>query len=634
MYDEDLKPKKVTKDKVVKTDQEKKERQKISLPTFHLNVNFKSALKKFGILALCVFAFIFISTKMSQGSENKVFEKNLETMKTSAYKYFKENERPSEVNEEYNITLQELIDEDFIKPLTDKKGNICDSDNSTITLTKKTKTKYDLVAHLNCNEKEEDKSFSLTYSSNSSNTSNKTEDGKTIYYKLQKEVTTDNYQYSCPDGYTLNGKYCYGKAQTLTATPVAKYKTTAAKTTKATYKKPTDEYEYVEVIETTTDVSYKCSDSNATLVGDKCVITKEATMRENKNYECTEGTLEGDQCIISTNATKVDYKYTCPSGKLFNDTQCKLTRDYYSSYSCPSDYPNRDGDRCYYSEKADRDWGEWHFTSRKTYNREMDDTDSKKYELVDTYEVSNNKMRYVYKVYSRSKEYVCYEDDNDDVELKGSRCYYYTDSYEDKSCPSGYDLSDDETECVKLINATKKKAKVTYTCPSGYTKKGSGSNTTCIKKVDAKELVTFTPTCSSSYTVKQNTDGSYSCTKETNAIKIDSTIEYVCPTGYEKKGSGSKTQCYKKTTTEGYYYCKNTEARLEGEQCITDAKTELIGYKCPSGYDLNGNTCVKVLKEDKVKATQTNNPDIDITYKWSDKKTESGWTWTGETKEM
>ena len=37
---------------------------------------------------------------------------------------------------------------------------------------------------------------------------------------------------------------------------------------------------------------------------------------------------------------------------------------------------------------------------------------------------------------------------------------------------------------------------------------------------------------------------------------------------------------------------------------------------------------------DKVKATKTNDPDIDVTYKWSDKKSEAGWTWTGETKEM
>ncbi len=629
MYDDELKNTKIKKEK------EKKKRPNISLPTFRFNVNFNSALKKFGILAICVFAFIFISTKMNQSSENKVFEKNFETLKTSAYKYFKENEKPEEINEEFNITLQDLIDEDFIKPLTDKKGNVCDSDNTTVTLTKKTKTKYDLVAHLDCNQKEEDKSFSLTYSNtNSSSSSSKNENDKTIYYKLQKEVTTDNYQYSCPDGYTLNGKYCYGKSSTLTATPVAKYKTTSAKTTKATYKKPQDEYEYVEYIEMPTEVSYKCSDSKATLVGDKCIITKEASMKEDATYECMEGTLEGDKCVISTNATKVDYKYTCPSGKLFNNTQCKLTRDYSSSYSCPSDYPNRDGDRCYYSERAERDWGEWHFSSRKTYTREMEDTETKKYELVDSYEGASGRTRYVYKVYTRAKEYVCYENNGEEVELKGSRCYYYTDGYEDKRCPSGYDLSDDETECVKLINATKKKTTVTYTCSEGYKKSGSGSKTTCEKYTDAKKVVTTKPVCTSGYTSKENSDGTYSCVKELNATKIDSTIEYVCPTGYEKKGTGKNTKCYKKTTTEGYYYCKNSEATLENDQCVVEAKTELIGYKCPSGYDLNGDKCVKVLAGDKVKATKTNDPDINITYKWSDKKSEAGWTFTGETKEM
>lgn len=625
MYDEELKPKKE------KETSAKANRPKITLPTFRINVNFKTALKKFGILALCVFAFIFISTKMSQNSESKVFEKNLETMKTSAYKYFKENEKPVELDEEYNITLQDLIDEDFIQPLTDKKGNVCDSDLSTLTLTKKTKTKYDLVAHLNCNEKVEDKSFSLTYSG-SSNSSNSVNDGKTVYYKLQKEVTTDNFQYSCPDGYQLNGKYCYGKSSTLTATPVAKYKTTPAKTTKATFKKPSDEFEYVEYIEMPSDVSYKCNDPKATLVGDKCILTKDATLKTDTTYQCTEGVLDKNKCVITTKAIKIDYKYTCPSGKLFNNNQCKLTRDYLSSYSCPSDYPNRDGDRCYYTEKADRDWGEWHLSSRKTFTREMEDTENKKYELVDSYEANNGRLRYVYKVYTRSLEYVC--DEDEDVLLKGNRCYYYIDGYEDKKCPSGYDLSEDESECIKLIDATKKKTKVTYTCLDGYKKTGSGSKTSCIKTINANPIDSITPVCSSGYTVKQNNDGSYSCTKESNATKIDAVIEYVCPTGYEKKGSGTNTQCYKKTTTEGYYYCKNSEATLEDDKCILEAKTELIGYKCPSGYDLNNDKCVKVLSGDKIKATKTNDPDINVTYKWSDKKSESGWTWTGETKEM
>lgn len=628
MYDEELKPKKENKKEA-----ELKEKFKISLPTFRININFKSAFKKFGILAICVFAFIFMTTKLGQSGENKVFEKNLETMKTGAYKYFKENERPIEVNDEYHITLQDLIDEDFIEPLTDKKGNTCDTDASTLTLTKKTKTKYDLVAHLTCQDKEEDKSFSLTYS-NTTNSSNTTDDGKIIYYKLQKEVTTDNYQYFCPDGYTLNGKYCYGKSSTLTATPTAKYKTTSAKTTKATYKKPQDEYEYVEYVEMPTEVSYKCNDPKATLVDDKCIITKEAEMKDDTTYECTEGTLEGTKCVITTKATEIDYKYTCPSGKLFNNTQCKLTRDYSSTYSCPSDYPNRNGSRCYYTEKAEKDWGEWHLSSRNTFTKEMEDTDSKKYELVDTYDGTNGRTRYVYKVYTRSKEYFCYDENHDDVELKGSRCYYYINGYEDKKCPTGYDLSDDETECIKIVDAKKQKSKITYQCPDGYNKTGSGKNTQCIKKIAAKSIVSSTPKCSSGYLAKQNSDGSYSCVKEMDAIKIEPTIEYVCPTGYEKKGSGTKTQCYKKTTTEGYYYCKNSEARLENEQCIIDAKTELIGYKCPSGYDLTNNKCVKVLAGDKVKATKTNDPDIDVTYKWSDKKSEAGWTWTGETKEM
>jgi len=625
MYDEELKTKKRSKDK---------EKKSFSKPSFHFNFDMKSALKKFGILALAVFAFIFISTKWGQHSEQKVFKENLEEMKTAAYKYFKENERPEEINEEYNITLQDLIDADFVEPLKDKKGNLCDNDSSNITLTKKTKTKFDLIAHLNCNNKEEEKKFNLTYTNTSNSASNTTIDGKVVYYKLQKDVTTNHYTYSCPSGYVLSGKYCYSKSSVLTATPIAKYKTTAAKKTKASYKKDSEEYEYVEPVLINVDASYTCANKDATLVDDQCIITKPATLKDNTSYSCSQGDLDGSKCIIYTPAIKKDYKYTCPTGKLIDESQCLLKKKYTSHYSCPADYPNRNGDRCYYTEKADRDWGEWHASEIKTYTYEKDDTDTKKYELLDSYEGANHKMKYVYKVYNRTKEYVCDSDSSDNVELKGSRCYYYISAYEDKKCPAGYDLNEDATECVKLIDATKKKSSVTYDCPSDYTQKGSGSKTICYKKIDAQKIVNQTPKCTSGYTPTQNSDGSYVCTKSTPAKKVEAKIDYVCPTGYEQKGSGTKTQCYKKTKLEGYYYCKNTEARLEGTDCIRDAKTELTGYKCPSGYDLNGNSCIKILSGDKISATKTNNPDINATYKWSTKKSESGWIWTGETKEL
>ncbi len=629
MYDEELKPKKVIKEKEVK------EKRKISLPAIH--IDFRSALKKIAILAVVVFAFIFITTKIGQGSENKVFKKNLETMRAAAYQYFKENDRPSEKDEEYVVTLQELIDEDYSQPLKDKKGNVCDSENSSVTLTKSTNTKFDLDATLACGEKEKEETFQLTYSASSSKKEDNEDQEETenVYYKLQKVVQSSNYEYSCPSGYTLSGTSCYSSSKTLTATPIAKYKTTNAKVSNASYKKPTDEYEYVDAIKVSGTSEYVCSDKNATLVGQECILTKDATMKKEANYTCSEGVLDGTKCVITIPATKRDYKYTCPSGSLVGD-QCELTKDYRASYECPSDYPRRDGDRCYYSSKADRDYGSWHATSRKIYSKEMESKNSEttKYELVDTYDGSNGKTKYVYKVYTRKKEYICYDIPGEDVELRGSSCYHYISAYENKDCPYGYDLNDKETECVKYVDAKKTTSKVTYTCPDGYQEKGSKENTECVKKVSATKNIIQIPVCPSGYESTLNQDGTYSCQKKVEAKKVTTKDDYICPSGYQEKGSGANKKCYVKTTGEGYYYCKNSEARLEGEKCILDAKTELVGYSCPSGYDYNGSTCIRVTSGDKVKATKINNPDLEYTYKWSTKKEENGWTWTGETKEM
>ncbi|MCI8394618.1 MAG: hypothetical protein HFH86_03985 [Bacilli bacterium] len=626
MYDEEVK----------KPNKEKKTfrfpKLNLKMPNVSFKIDYRSAFTKFGLLALCVFAFIFISTKMSQSNEKKVFDKNLDIMKSGAYKYFQEYERPEEVNEEYNITLQDLIEADLVEPLKDKKGNICDSEMSNVSIIKKTNTKYDLVATLSCNQKEEEKNYNLTYSSNNSNHI----ETQNVYYKLQKAVTKNNYTYSCPEGYILNGKYCFGKTTTLTLNAIPKYRTTSAKTTKASYKDPSNQYEYVEAVLIKQDDQYICSDSNATLINGECIIKKDATIKNEVSYECFEGELEGSKCIMKTDPIKTEYKYTCPSGTLIG-TQCELKQNYKLSYTCPSDYPYRDGDQCYYIDAVDYVWGDWEFSSRQTYSREMDyqNNEYRYYDLIDTYRSSNGKWKYVYEVFTRHKEAVCNENRNEEVNKKGSRCYHYIDATEQKKCSSGYILNEDGTKCIKMVEAKKVKTNTTYTCPSGYQKKGSSENTICYQTKEAEKKINAIPVCNNGYNLSYLENGNATCIKTKEAQKIPGSATYVCPTGYTADGSGKDMKCYRKVATlEGYYYCKNQEARLEGTKCIIDSKTELVGYSCTNGYQYNGKECVKNLAGEKIAATKTNNPDINITYKWSTKKSESGWTWTGETKEI
>ncbi len=481
-------------------------------PTFALNFNFKKAFQKFGILVLFAFAFIFITTKLGQSSNSKVMEKNLEAIKNGAYQYFKENNRPLEKDEEYTVTLQDLIDDNFVEPIKNKKGTICDANQSEVTIAKNTSTKYLLSAHLSCDGNEMDKEFTLTYAAKSANSN-----ASNVYYKLQKEVITDNYQYSCPNGYILSGKYCYTQGTTLTTSPIARYKTISEKKIRASYKKEEDRYIYVEPIISTTKDEYYCTSNNATLVGTKCMITKA----------------------------------------------------YTTKMSCLSPYTKRKDGKCYYTTKAAKSWSSWAFHAQEEYRFKKTSTDTDRYDLINTYQ-KNGRTYYEYNHFVRKEKYTCAKDGNEEVELKGHTCYHYSNINTTKVCSSGYQLSEDGAQCIKYTDAKKKSGKTTY----------------------------------------------------------------ICPTGYQRKGSKENMQCYIEEDAGGFYYCKKDGYRLEGEECVRDASTELIGYKCPSGYQLNGNQCIKTLSGDKISATKTNDPEISITYKWSTKKSESGWTWTGETKNL
>lgn len=496
-------------EKEIKTEEKKKKK------VIGLKINYRSAFKKIGILLLIVFSCIFLSTKISQNKNNKIFEENLDKMKTSAYNYFKKHDKPSEKDETYMVSLQELIDTDFSEILKDKQKNECDTNESNVELVKKTDTKYHLIASLTCNQKTQKKEYDLTYTKASIGASNNT---KSIYYKLQKGVSIVQYQYHCPEGYILNGKYCYSSSSTLTTKASVKYKTISSRTIKANYKRETDIYEYVDAVVNYQDENYTCSNKNATLVGDKCVVKVNPIQKKSVEYSCQEGDLKNKKCYVSANESK---KYSCFRGNLVGN-QCKTS-------------------------------------------------------------TSLNKG----------------------------------------TCSNGYSIEDGK--CVKYTNARESS---TYTCPNGYQITGSK----CYISADKTEITKYV--CSNGYQKIVQNDGSSICSKSYDAKKTNNKTTYTCPTGYESKGYGKNLKCYKKTTKDGYYYCKNTDYRLENDKCIRDASKEFIGYVCPSGYHYNGNNCVKILSGNKVSATKTNNPNLMVTYKWSNNKDESGWTWTGETKEF
>ena len=127
-------------------------------------------------------------------------------------------------------------------------------------------------------------------------------------------------------------------------------------------------------------------------------------------------------------------------------------------------------------------------------------------------------------------------------------------------------------------------ATINYTCPTGYSKTGSGTNTKCVK----------TETISASKKLKE-----YSCAPVVGTtlsgskciITISPTISYSCPTGYTKIGDGPTSSCERnespvtKTTT----YCSGgTYWIIRSGKCEYQKSATSI---CPTGYTKSGANC-------------------------------------------
>ena len=585
--------------------------------------DFVSILIKFGIFLLIAFVVIFVVTKIRMGSDRKSFTDNMEKMKEVSYTYFKaEKNRPSLVGDEIDMSLDDMIKGSLIKELKDKKGNVCSRDYSYVSMIKENDKNYKMTVYLSCAGEAQTGNYNITYESPSKdNNSNDNTSVKTTYYELQRTITTDE-SYSCPSGYTLNGKYCEKDVSTIAATPI--YKVTPEKNTKASYKSSRNEYEYTDPIVTTKENVLKCP-SGYTLENNKCVKESTVKYKTSYTYSCPDGgTPSGTRCLFKSSTDYTDRKAYCSSGRLINEDECYVTKNY--SFSCLTGKKDTTKNSCYTTYTAQKELSDWLFDSKVKYSTSTNvdklENDKVRYEF-DYYDESSNKD--VYKKYIRKYVKVC---DDDDI-LSGSQCKHYDSSYVSRYCTGEYELTSDGKECYTIKNASYKSTKGTYTCPIGYTKVGTGENATCSKYEKATKTSNKTAYCSYGYELTKDNR----CVKTISPTVIDEENYYSCPEGYTKSGSNTKTKCYKKTTTEAYYYCTNKNATLENDRCIVPSITTFVSYRCPSGYKLSGNQCLKSTStKDRIKATKQEGTSKTETI-WNKNKNLDGWTWTGNTKE-
>ena len=610
------------KSKVKQTKEEKKESAKEETTkkdtkTTNKVMSFKAdwtgIFIKFAIFLLIAFFIIFAVTKIKNLTGSS-FAKNLNKMKEAATKYFdEENNRPSSLDEEISLSLEDMINSNMISELKDK-GSVCSKEYSYASLTKKENEKYNLEIYLTCGGKSEKVNYDLNY-----NEEAKDETEKTTLYELQRTVKKD--KYTCPEGYLVAGKYCVGEKTTETIAATVKYNVTPERNTPAIHKSSTYSYEKIYPEVTTTLNSYTCPEGYIKN-GDKCEKYLEAQVKNVKSYTCPSGSiLSGSLCVYTATPTKSDNSVYCKTGTLVNGNSCYVAKNAY--VKCSTGSYDRNNNTCYTKYVATKSLSDWLFDSQVTYKASvtLKNTTTTKYEKVGT----DNNGYNIYKKYI--KKYVANCNDGD--ELVGNSCRHYDSSLEQKSCATGYTLNKDKTECYKLTKAINKSTATKYTCPNGYKKKTIDGEVSCTRYVASTKQTIKKYTCTKGYELTSDNE----CVKTTEATKVDEEISYSCPEGYTKKGSGDKTRCYKKVSTADYYYCANKSATLSGTRCIIPAKTRSIKYTCPSGYKLSGTTCYKETRKESILA-EVNDPNVEQTETiWSKEKDVEGWTFTGNTKE-
>ena len=568
------KKEKIKKEKKIKEKKEPKEKKnkENGKKLISFKADWVAISVKLGLFLFISFVLIFIFTKIN--SSQNSFTNHLEKMKDVSYVYFKvPNNRPSMINEEVTMTLGDMEEGSLLPELKIKK-EICSKEFSYVSLNKKNDINYDLTVYLSCGGEAKKAVYEVTYQ-NSSN--NNTEE--TILYELKREVVSEK-KYTCPSGYTLNGKYCdkTNEVSIIDATP--NYKITPEKNVPAKLKPSNSNYEYIDPIITNKEETLECP-KGYTLREGKCEIKGTVKYKTSIVYTCQTGTQSGTKCLLTTEPEYSNTELYCSKGIKLNG-QCYVTTKY--SVRCIHGIKDSSRNACYKTYSTYKELSDWLYDGIVTYSEKtkLKDTDTVYYDPIQYHE--NGKI--TYKKYIRKYIKKCDEGDIRD----GNLCKHYDESYEERYCSdSKYTLNKDKTECYYYESMQTKKVKETYKCPTGYTKKGSGENVTCVRYEKAVKKVEKTPYCSSQYDLTSDN----LCIKRIDATESSNSKTYECPDGYTKRGENERTVCYKKVTSESYYYCSNSSAILNKDRCIIPSKMTFLNYSCPKGYSKSSNKCIK-----------------------------------------
>ncbi len=594
---------------------------------YYLKLNWQEVLLKIVLLILFILLLLWLipNPEISQFN-NRIFNDNIEIMQDAARKHYTVNRLPEKVGESTSMTLEQMEAEKLVLPFTDQYNNACDKVNSFVQVTKTADDEYILKTQLSCGDQtdyvlETIGCYDLCLDGECESTC---KEETIVEYEYKRESETSKTSYTCPSGYTLKNTKCYKTFESERINATAEYSEAKKEVIDATLNNGEDSLIYTDPIKVEDGFTYSCP-TGYVQNGEYCYIYSDGEVTEDGEleYTCPSGyEMYGSTCYKVTEAEKV-INTTCPSGyNLSSDkTQCYKvvgTATSNQTQSCPSGYsPN--GSNCVKSYGATASTGGWVHAYSDTYTYSVSEYENATEKRV----LSNREYRktcgdcytyswyYTYSTYRRTTSYSCPSGGS----LSGSTCYLYTNYITSNGasyCTAGTLVNG---QCLDYKTPT---VNITYTCPTGTELNG----TECREPGD-KTLV-----CPNGY---ENIDGK--CTKKIDAEKeID--YLYVCPDGYSKQGEGENTKCYKVVGEEATYTCPDSSYTLEGNKCVKDTESKLIGYTCPAGYTLkNTNQCIKY-DQAIINATAKTSTTSEWKYTWSRKDSLEGWTATGKTNEV
>ena len=469
-------------------------------------------------LAILLFLFIIMgivkkNTPNLNPLYDSIFRDNINSMQDAGEAYFTNDKLPTEEGQEVILTLQEMLDKNYILPFTDKNGDTCDLNKSYVKVVK-TKDGYELRTFLKCGEESHEivkvlGCHDLCVDCNKDKTCTRE---KITQYQFVKDVKSTKTTYSCTVG-KLNGKSCTdtvaAKVRTIT-------KTDSKAAAKITNKKldetvVTKNKNYVGYEKTTTpsktekvDVDYEVT--RIYTDPDKKVETTCTTVKEkdpNCKVQCVPTYINGVLEEVCNTCGYVYHKkctdndvWVCPNG--YTDKGSGSSKTCYKDiYKCPDNISkeNQSG-----SGKNLKCW--YYVTTPATTIYKCPDNISKENQSGSGKNLKCWYYTYTYsckptsnysegsgkdlKCYIVSTNYSC--DTANGWTLKNKTCYKTTSTKSNYCDLSGYKLSG--STCTKTV-----KAKVTKTTVTKKAYKWSTSETLSgwtrtgkTKEVEGKEV--------------------------------------------------------------------------------------------------------------------------------------------------